>query len=777
MKPVDERNAEAVTGTDDSKNTHGRSEADGEEGESDSAVLLRAEVARRRRLELELAEERNRYRAVFEGANDAVFIVSRREDGLPGRFLSVNEAACRMLGYSRERLLEMSPADLDLPEYAAAIESNTRVLDSRGGHVFRAVHRAHGGRHVPVEVSARPAELDGEPVFFSFVRDVGPREAAAEEATRRQASARAALELGTEYLAEPDLFATARAALRRAEELTGSEYGFVGASYRGEEVRLLAVSENAWSAAAGGADLEAQRQALETEGQIDFPWFGDLAKALFSGSQAVIVNDVASHPFQTLLGEGHPPLRRFVAAPLVVEGRPSGAVGLANKTEPYDDIDASTLEGLANALALAVEHDRLTTALRTQARIAHGLQRVDLALSRARDVDDLAEMACSAVVDELGYPFASLVTATADGALHHTVERWGEGGGRGAPSLLEGIPCEECQAMSHAMKTGRAVVVDDLARSELVLPCRDPLVGQGLGSMLLVAVPGDLPSPTALLIGAVEVGELGHDFVPPLETFARQLGETWRSLLLRDELLEARTREERALRGKTLFLRNATHELRTPLNAVLGFSGVLAKDKDGTLSKQQRGYVEKIRASGEHLLSMVDTIIELAGKGGSTPAGPSDRVAPAAVVRQAVQEALIRRPRASIEVVEDVSEELPTLAEGARELHRALVIVLDNALEVVPGGGRVTIQGRDVGGSVALTVTDTGPGLERRDLERLFEPFAKVERPGERSSSGAGLGLALARFLLSTRGGEISVESEPGEGAEFTITYPSGVFG
>lgn len=145
------------------------------------AVVSFLDITERRKAGDALAESEKRFKALFSGARDAIFVIGITKDGLPGSFVEVNDIACERLGYTREELLKMSPKDIDSPESAAKIAELTRRLSEKGHVVFDAVHRARDGSLIPVEISSQQMELGGRPVLMSIARDVTGRRKAEEE--------------------------------------------------------------------------------------------------------------------------------------------------------------------------------------------------------------------------------------------------------------------------------------------------------------------------------------------------------------------------------------------------------------------------------------------------------------------------------------------------------------------------------------------------------------------------------------------------------------------
>jgi PAS domain S-box-containing protein len=232
----------------------------------------------------------------------------------------------------------------------------------------------------------------------------------------------------------------------------------------------------------------------------------------------------------------------------------------------------------------------------------------------------------------------------------------------------------------------------------------------------------------------------------------------------------ARYEAEAASRAKGQFLAVMSHELRTPLNAILGYSELVEMGVHGPVSDAQREAMGRIRRSGQHLLALVNNVLNLER---SETNNLETEVATLTVAQLFDDANTLTRPQAEAKgITLTVHSPLPELSVlGEREkAGQVLVNLLSNAVKFTPSGGRIDLA-YDIGDdAVTLRVSDSGPGIPADSLHRIFEPFVQLDSGLTRRAEGAGLGLAISRRLARLMGGDLTVESEVGKGSRFSFT-------
>ena len=238
------------------------------------------------------------------------------------------------------------------------------------------------------------------------------------------------------------------------------------------------------------------------------------------------------------------------------------------------------------------------------------------------------------------------------------------------------------------------------------------------------------------------------------------------------ELERANRELTRAARSKDEFLANMSHELRTPLTAVLGMTEALRDRVYGELNDKQLRALETVERSGAHLLALINDILDIS----RIEAGKLElEILPVSLAR--VCEAGLRMVRGPAEkkrvtLVSRLEADPGAFPADERRLRQILVNLLSNAVKFTPEGGMVTLTVAGDSERIRFSVRDTGIGIAPEDMERIFEPFTQLDGGFSRFQEGTGLGLALVRRLIHLHGGDLSVESEPGEGSVFTVALP-----
>ena len=300
---------------------------------------------------------------------------------------------------------------------------------------------------------------------------------------------------------------------------------------------------------------------------------------------------------------------------------------------------------------------------------------------------------------------------------------------------------------------------------------RDAVLAAGYRALLAVPLLSEDEVVGALVVNRRSPGEFEPRVVEMLRTFGTQSALAIQNARLFREIEDKSRQLEAANQHKDEFLASMSHELRTPLNAVIGFSEVLLEKMFGDVNPKQEEYLQDILASGRHLLSLINDILDLA----KIEAGRMELDVEEFDVAQAVQNAIVlvreRATRKGLILDTSLDLRLGTLGGDQRKIKQVLLNLLSNAVKFTPEGGRIEVRAQRLDGQVEIAVTDTGIGIAPEDQGVVFEEFRQVGA-AEKKVEGTGLGLTLSRKLIELHGGKIWVKSQVGEGSTFTFTIP-----
>jgi two-component system, cell cycle sensor histidine kinase DivJ len=240
-----------------------------------------------------------------------------------------------------------------------------------------------------------------------------------------------------------------------------------------------------------------------------------------------------------------------------------------------------------------------------------------------------------------------------------------------------------------------------------------------------------------------------------------------------DEVEAARLASEEANVWKDQFLASVSHELRTPLNAIIGFAEMLANVQLVPQDpEKRREYASIIQQSGLHLLSVVNSILDMSKIQSGTFDLRSEPFAIAPLIDLCCDMVKLKAQTSGVELIRAYPNSLDEMIGDKRACKQILINLLSNAVKFTPRDGHVTVKAQPEGGSLILSVSDTGIGMSARDLAHLGDPFFQARTSYDRAYEGTGLGLSVVRGLVGLHGGSICVESESGKGTRVSVRLP-----
>lgn len=239
------------------------------------------------------------------------------------------------------------------------------------------------------------------------------------------------------------------------------------------------------------------------------------------------------------------------------------------------------------------------------------------------------------------------------------------------------------------------------------------------------------------------------------------------------QLTETTQRLQEVDRLKTNFLSVVSHELRTPLTSIVGFIHLLAEERVGPITPSQADLLRRVSQHASHLHNMVNDLLEIA----EVEAGGMINVAlqpvdPLEALLNVIPKVETRRSGRRIEIAPEMQENPPRVICDPKALERIYFHLLDNAAKFTPADGQVLVSFRQQKGRLDIEISDTGIGISEENLQRIFDHFYQVDSRLERAYGGMGIGLTVVKLLLNATEGQIRLESQPGQGSRFTLSWP-----
>ena len=468
-----------------------------------------------------------------------------------------------------------------------------------------------------------------------------------------------------------------------------------------------------------------------------------------------------------------------LAVPMMLEGKPIGVVVVTGaEVGAFSERQIELLQTFADQAVIAVQNVRLFTELgsrtveltRSVDQLT-ALGEVGRAVSSTLDLETVLTTIVSRAVELSGLDGGVVFEYVEDDQAFVQRAQAETGGALAAARRATRIRKGEGVVGRTAITLEPIQVLDITAPGAYVGPNRENLIASGVRTILAVPMVREGQLIGCLGVTRNQPGEFPAETIELLRTFATQSALAIQNARLFQEIADKSRQLEAASRHKSEFLANMSHELRTPLNAIIGFSEVLSQRMFGDLNEKQDEYLRDIHDSGQHLLSLINDILDLS----KIEAGRMELEPTAVDLRLAIENALtLVRERAAgrgIALHHAVDQRLGQIRGDERKIKQVLLNLLSNALKFTPEGGRIEVRAGPVDGMAEISVADTGIGIAPEDQEAVFDEFRQVGTMAKKVE-GTGLGLSLSRKFVELHGGRIWARSEVGVGSTFTFTLP-----
>jgi signal transduction histidine kinase len=482
--------------------------------------------------------------------------------------------------------------------------------------------------------------------------------------------------------------------------------------------------------------------------------------------------------------------RNVLAVPLLREGEPIGVIAMSNSIggRPFTDVQIALAQTFADQAVIAIENVRLFHETREALERQTASAQVISMMSRSgfdleSVLDTLIRNACRLCQAVRGLVLVGQSAGEYRLAVHHgaTVDDT-----RHMLWLYRQLSQSNVMVPAHfklddGHSSGILQGETRLGPEPLHVPDlqahQDPDVAQRAREVDLRAM---LATPMLLGDSPQGVVVLWRDRPQPfneaeiglMQTFADQAVIAIENVRLFHEIEDKNHQLEAANRHKSEFLANMSHELRTPLNAVIGFSEVLLERLFGELNDKQDEYLKDIHSSGQHLLSLINDVLDLSKIEAGRMELDLTRFDLGLLLEHSLTLVRERAARQGLALSLEVSAGLEEWVADARKVKQVVVNLVSNAVKFTPAGGHVSVTATRHGDLAQISVADSGVGIAPEDQAKVFEEFRQASGDYLRKAEGSGLGLALARRFVELHGGEITLDSAPGRGSTFRFTLP-----
>ena len=514
----------------------------------------------------------------------------------------------------------------------------------------------------------------------------------------------------------------------------------------------------------GDSDIRLEAGAVE----FDIGGAAGLVTEAIRSREPVLVNDTLADP-RYVTTPSLTATRSEIAMPLEVKGRVIGVLDVqSDRATAYDDTDVRLLQALANQAGVAIENARLFQETQSEASRRALMSEVLQAAAASLDPDALLHLAGEAISRRLGSPSCVFLW---DQEQHLRPVAVHDGAAADVPLPAGSVVTQDLDPiLFDAMEKYRTRLHESPAEMGWTTP--EIIEQLDMQSAVIVPLVTRDQALGALLLGRTrEQPPATEDDVSFTQIMATNLSVALENARLYQEAVHTAERLAEVDRLKSQFLANMSHELRTPLNSIIGFSRVILKGIDGPLTDVQRQDLDAIYSSGQHLLGLINDILDISRIEAGKMELAFEPIDLADIIKGVLSTAIALVKDNPVELQQTIPDDLPTVVGDSRRVRQVLLNLVSNAAKFTTEG-YIHVEASADAGFVTISVADSGIGIPADKIETIFEAFTQADASPSRKYGGTGLGLSISKSFVELHGGQMWVESELDHGSTFYFTLP-----
>ena len=486
---------------------------------------------------------------------------------------------------------------------------------------------------------------------------------------------------------------------------------------------------------------------------------------LIATKRPVVIEDMATDPLVEKVREaglvGN--ITSLLLVPIIINDEAVGAIGAdsVGKIHHFSDRELDLAMAMADQLSIALQNRRLIRETSQRANLLQTSSDVGRAATSILDEDILIDQTIELIIDGFGFQSVQIYLPDLRNNKILRPHKYMEFG------LTEQIKVGDDHAIGRSVLTRKSAVVryqtnaDKTDASILSDPQSELAVPLQVGNTLIGVID----------VQSTDFNAFTEEEISTLETLSAQLAVAIQNARTFREQQETAERLKEIDKLKTQFLANMSHELRTPLNSIIGFSRVILKGIDGPLTDLQKADLTSIYNSGQHLLGLINNILDLSKIEAGKMELNFEEVELEPVIKTVMSTAIALIKGRPVDLVQEVAEDMPIIWADPTRIRQVILNLVSNACKFTDEGA-IVVRAKPEQNHVVISVNDTGIGIPEEKIENIFEEFTQVDGSTTRKVGGTGLGLPISRHFVEMHRGNIWVESKLGYGTTFYFTLP-----